>query len=400
MHSPPSRQRQTASGKEATRRVLFSHEGTDFLEVWPLPDSDRPHASERYLARPRTSQGVGPLVEVTVLPAHAPREARLRLEEEVWLASRLQHPAIARVHGLYEVGEDFFLVSEHVDGCDLETVGVLTTLRQARMSEAFALYVASEVAGALDHAHTLKDERGAPLGIIHRAVGGESIRVERATGAVKLADFAAAFCLMPGRVPSPEGLVRGLLDTAAPERLPLTGRAEVDARADLFSLGVVLLDLLTGRVLYDLEPVEAAAEQALGVRKRRVKLKAEVPSWVSVTQMALRAAAFHPSHVEAVMREAGVSAPVGDVLRKLLRHEPDARYATAAEVRAALQACLGAAGDPPYGAPEAARELCQAIAEAEESVLREELGVFELGVFADDVPPPREDTPPRALRGR
>jgi eukaryotic-like serine/threonine-protein kinase len=218
-------------------------------------------------------------------------------------------------------------------------------------------------------------------------VGETSIRVERATGAVKLTDFSAAFCRMPGRVPSPDGLVRGLLDTAAPERLPLTGGAEVDARADLFSLGVVLLDLLTGQVLYDLEPVEAAAERALGARKRRVKLREEVPSWVPVTQMALRAAAFHPSHVEAVMREAGVSAPVREVLHKLLRHEPEARYATAAEVRAALQACLGALGDAAYGAPDAARELRQAISEAEDSALREELSVFELGVFEDDVPP-------------
>lgn len=397
MHSPTPRRRQTASGKEATSHVLFSHEGTDFLEVWPLPDSDRPHASERYLARPRTSQGVGPLVEVVVLSARAPLEARLRLEEEVWLAGRLQHPAIARVQGFHGVGEGGFLVLEHVDGCDLETVGVLTTLRRARMSEAFALHVAREVAGALEFAHTRRDEQGQPLGLIHRAVGGESIRVERATGAVKLADFASAFFRGPGREPSPEWLIRGLLDTAAPERLPLRGKAEVDARADLFSLGVVLLDLLTGQVLYDLEPVEAAAERALGARKRWLKWRAEVPSWLPVTHMALRAAAFHPSHVEAVMREADVSAPVREVLHKLLRHEPEERYATAGEVRAALQACLGAVCDTPYGAAEAARELRQAILEAEGSPLREELGVFEPGVFEDDVPPPRQDAPPLVM---
>jgi len=149
---------------------------------------------------------------------------------------------------------------------------------------------------------------------------------------------------------------------------------------------VVLLELLTGEVLYDLEPVEVAAERAREARQRRSKWSAEVPSWVSVPRMALRAAAFHPSHVEAVMREAGVSVPVREVLHKLLRHEPEERYATAGEVRAALQACLGAVGATPYGAAEAARELRQAIREAEASPLREEQGVLEPGVFEDDVP--------------
>ncbi|HEX5751516.1 MAG TPA: protein kinase, partial [Archangium sp.] len=386
------RGRQTASGKEAISRVLFSHEGTDYLEVWRLPDSNRLEAAVSYLARPRTPEGMGELVEVTVLPRGASRMALVRLEEEVKLTARLEHPAIARVHGLYTHSGDTFLVAEHVEGCSLESVGSLTTLRQKLMSQAFAVYVASEVAGALHYAHTLTDEQGCPLGIVHRGVGSESIRVGLRSGVVKLADFAFAYSLLPERAPSPERLIRGIIDTAAPERLALKGRPGVDFRADLFSLGVLLLELLTGRTLYDLDAVETAAQRALRAHKRRARLVAEVPSWVPVTDMAMRAAAVHPMHVAAALRDAGVSTPVGDVVRKLLRHDPAERYATAAQVRADLQACLNALEGGPYGAEEAARELRQARDEAEVSPLREELGLFEMGVFKDDVPPRPEDT--------
>lgn len=394
MEFPTPRQKQTACGKEATRRVLFSHEGTDYLEVWRLPDSQRPEMQVRYLARPRTAEGIGGLVEVTVLPRGASQMARVRLKEEVRLCSLFRHPGIARVRGLYDFEGDSFLVSEHVEGCSLETIGSFTTLRGRRMSEFFAVYVASELAEALHYAHTLEDEQGRPLGIIHRGVGPESVRVGLESGVVKLTDFAFAYSLLPGREPSPEELVRGIIDMAAPERLPLKEKARVDARADLFSLGVLLLEMVTGRSLYDLEDVEAAAHRALRAHRRRVRWVAEVPSWVPVTEMAMRAAAFHPAHVDSVLREAGVSAPLGDVLRKLLRHAPAERYATAAEVRAELQVCLREMGEAPYGMREAASELRQARAEAEASPLREELGLFEMGIFEDEVPWPPEDAPP------
>jgi serine/threonine-protein kinase len=397
MDFPTPRGRQTASGKEATHRVLFSHEGTDYLEVWRLPDSNRLEAAVSYLARPRTPERIGELVEVTVLPRGASQMAYVRIEEEVNLTARLNHPAIARVHGLYKHAGGAFLVAEHVEGCSLESVGSFTTLRQKLMSPAFAVYVASEVAGALHYAHTLKDEQGRPLGIVHRGVGSESIRLGLESGVVKLADFAFAYSLLPEREPTPERQIRGIIDTAAPERLALKGSPVVDFRADLFSLGVLLLELLTGRILYDLDAVETAAQRALRAHRRRARWVAEVPSWVPVTEMAMRAAAFHPKHVEAVLREAGVSTPVGDVVRKLLRHDPAERYATAAQVRADLDTCMKALGAVPYGAEEAARELRQARAEAEASPLREELGLFEMGVFEDDVPLGPLDAPPVLL---
>lgn len=381
MGSPPSRPKQTAQGKEATESVLFSNEDTEFLVVWRM---DRgPHGLVRYLVRPRTRQRVGELMEVDVLPPHAPSSARERMAEEVQLASWLTHPSIARVHGLFEDGGRTFLLKEHVEGCNLDTVINLGILRGRWMSEAFCLYVGGMVAGALHSAHTARDEAGRPLGFVHRSVNPCCIRVGLG-GVVKLTDFASACSLLPGRLRTPKGLLRGEIDYAAPERLLAPGGHGVDARADVFSLGMVLLELLTGRSLYGLDAVERAALGPRRKLKARSSAKAELSSWASVGEMAALAAAFRPEHVEAAMQ--GVSAPLKAILHKALRADPAERYATAAELQAGLQACPRALREDSYGAEDAASELLVARTEAEVSPQREEAGLLEWGIFPDDVP--------------
>lgn len=381
MGSPPSRSKQTAHGKEATERVLFSNEDTEFLVVWRMDSG--PHGLLRYLVRPRTRQRVGELMEVDMLPPHAPPSARERMAEEVQLASRLTHPSIARVHGLFEEGGRTLLLKEHVEGCNLDTVINLGVLRGRWMSEAFSLYVGGAVAGALHSAHTATDEEGRPLGLVHRSVNPCCIRVGLG-GVVKLTDFASACSLLPERLRTPKGLVRGEIDYAAPERLLRQRASVVDARADIFSLGMVLLELLTGKSLYGLEAVERAALPARRKLKTRSGAKAELSSWASVGEMAALAAAFRPEHVEAAMQ--GVSAPVKAVLHKALRGEPAERYATAADLQAALQTCLRALRGGSYGAEQAALELLVARTEAEVSPQRDEAGLLEWGIFPDDVP--------------
>ena len=379
MEIPPPKQ--TARSKEATEQVLFTNEDTAFLVVWRM--DSRPHGLLRYLVRPRTCQRVGELMEVDVLPRRAPHQARKRLEEEVQLVSRLSHPAIARVYGLHEHGGRSFLLKEHVAGCNLDTVINLGVLRERWMSEAFCLYVGGEVAGALHFAHTARDEQGRPLGILHRSVNPGSIRVGL-EGVVKLTDFASAYSLLPGRLGTPKGLFRGELDYAAPERLSRRDADVVDARTDIFSLGVVLLELLTGHGLYSLEVLEVATCEVRRKLRPRTGPRAELPSWASVKEMATLAAALRPEHVEAALRR--VSAPVKALLHKALRKDPAERYATAAEFQSELQACPRAPQKKPYGAEEAARELLVARMEAEASPHRKNADLLEWGIFPGHVP--------------
>jgi serine/threonine-protein kinase len=125
-------------------------------------------------------------------------------------------------------------------------------------------------------------------------------------------------------------VLRGDIAYASPERMRLE---RVDARSDLFSLGLVLLELLTGRHLFDLEDVEQAALVAGPAPAVRTEAWCEEPSWVSVSEMAARIARFGPEDVERTTQ--GVSEPLRAVVHRALRREPAERYQSGLELREA-----------------------------------------------------------------
>ena len=367
--------------KPATDEVVFVSEDVEFRLVWNLDPG--PLGLPRRLVRACTRERVGALMEVDVLEPSAPRWVALRLEEEERMGVLLEHPAIARVHGLFEFEDGAFLLKEHVEGCGLDTVLDLAALGQRRMSEAFCLHVVHQVAGALHCANTTRDEEGRPLGLLHRSVSPGCIRVGL-EGEVKLTEFAAAYSELPGRLRTPGGLIRGSLAYAAPERLESYDEEEVDERSDLFSLGVVLLELLTGKNLYGLESVERAANVSRPRLPPREDLRAEEASWASITEMVALADAFRPKHVEEAL--GAVSAPVKELVHRLLRIHPTERYATAARVRAVVRGLLEASGNADYGAPDVAREVLAMRTEAEQSPHRTEAMPTERGILPGRVP--------------
>lgn len=174
-------------------------------------------------------------------------EARRRLMDEARLTSRLQHPNILGGQQLKGPDDLPHLVMEHVVGYRLQSLLEASRQSQQPFTEAFACQVVAEVADALNHAHTLVDEHGRELGVVHRDVTPHNILISE-HGAVKLLDFGAAWSRLSERVGTEGPVLQGSLAYAAPEhvlRLPL------DGRADQFSLGIVLLQLLTGRHLFE-----------------------------------------------------------------------------------------------------------------------------------------------------
>jgi serine/threonine-protein kinase len=161
---------------------------------------------------------------------------------EARLASKLRHPGIAEAYDLAQVGDRYYLVLEYVDGVTARRAMRAARAAGQRLSEAFCCHAAASVAEALHHAHTLADEDGAPLGIVHRDVTAVNVMVAR-TGAVKLLDFGVALARLEGRERTRTGQFRGTFVYASPEQA--LGE-ELDGRSDLFSLGVVFLEMLTG----------------------------------------------------------------------------------------------------------------------------------------------------------
>jgi serine/threonine protein kinase len=196
-----------------------------------------------------------------------PAFARMLLTE-ARLTALLHHPNIVQVHAVGEVEGVYYLAMEHVDGIDLSSL-----LRAARgrlpVPPAVACAIAAEVATALAYAHTRTDADGRPCAIVHRDVSPANVMVAQ-QGTVKLLDFGIAKAADSLRdVETRTGTLKGKVGYMSPEQA--SGEA-VDARSDVFSLGVVLHELLTMQRLFHgdddlqtLKLVRAAAVAPPGV---------------------------------------------------------------------------------------------------------------------------------------
>ena len=122
------------------------------------------------------------------------------------------------------------------------------------------LEIGIQLCDALHHAHNLCDEQGLPLGIVHRDVSPQNLIVSTA-GFVKLIDFGLAKAKQSS-VESQAGVIKGKLHYVAPEYL----EGKLDVRCDLWALGVVLHELLTGKRLFeapdDFEMLDLRAQDA------------------------------------------------------------------------------------------------------------------------------------------
>ncbi len=159
---------------------------------------------------------------------------------EARLAAILQHPHIAQVFGLEREGDSWFIAMEWVQGRSLRALVQQAKKVGTPLPPSVVARLVAQALQGLAYAHALKDERGQPLGIVHRDVTPENIHVA-SSGVAKLLDFGIAKAM--GRAGARVGTPKGKIAYMPPE-LTVPG-ANLDGRADVYSVGVVLFEALT-----------------------------------------------------------------------------------------------------------------------------------------------------------
>ncbi len=237
--------------------------------------------------------------------------------DEARLSLHLQH---ANIVGVFDIGKSpteaggddaYFIVMEFVDGIHLK--GIIESLRRRnlRLPVAQVLYILMEVCKGLSYAHDVTDpENNRQLGIVHRDISPPNILISK-NGEVKLVDFGLAKATSQLESTDP-GVVKGKFSYLSPEAAQ--GK-EVDRRADIFAVGILMYELLTGKRLFygenDYQTVEL-------VRQARVP---------SVTQ-----------------QNADVEGELEAVVRKALAKDLNQRYQTAGELQDAIAQYLFSRG--------------------------------------------------------
>jgi serine/threonine protein kinase len=208
-------------------------------------------------------------------PGVAPSEDLRRMfVEEAQVACHLHHRNIVSVHEFGVLGDQYFLVMDCVEGLDLRQLLRALRERRAWIPMSAALELAIQVLHGLHHAHTRRDARGNALGIVHRDINPANVLIS-VEGGVKITDFGLAR-IRSGFARTEGGFTRGTARYMSPEQA--RGRP-LDARSDLFAVGILLYLMLAGALPFTGEDDAAAMRAVVRCEYAPVEsLRAQIPA--------------------------------------------------------------------------------------------------------------------------
>jgi eukaryotic-like serine/threonine-protein kinase len=260
--------------------------------------------AEVYLAEQQGTAGFSKQLVLKVLYKDLAQDQDFvkMLVDEARITARLIHANICQVLDLGLDPEAHYLAMEYVPGTDLLTLLDRCQERGVLIPLEVAAHVVAEVLSALDYAHDATDDDGTPLGIIHRDVSPQNILISH-HGEVKLTDFGIAKAAQR-QTRTQAGQIKGKMIYMSPEHA--SGRP-MDHRADIFSAGIVLHELLRGQAF-------AAADSNVVLQMRKAGMEVE-----SISEHRPEV----PKELEAALKRA-------------LQADPDQRFPSAEAFRAAL----------------------------------------------------------------
>jgi eukaryotic-like serine/threonine-protein kinase len=267
-----------------------------------------------FLSVARGQMGVNKLAVVKRLRQALAEENAFRnmFLDEARLAARLSHPNIVHT---YEVGEQdgvYFIAMEYLEGQSLNKVLKEASRRREMIDPAVSVRIVADALAGLGYAHELRDYDGRPLGVIHRDVSPHNIFVTY-DGHTKLVDFGIAKAALSS-TETEVGVLKGKVAYMSPEQA-LGHR--IDARSDLFPMGIVLWELLTEQRLM-------TGENAANTLHKL--MNEPIPRVSSVIPQ--------------------IDPKLDAIVAKALEKDPNQRWSSAAEMRAALEAWIAATPDP------------------------------------------------------
>jgi serine/threonine-protein kinase len=166
--------------------------------------------------------------------------------DEARLSLVLQHANIVQVFDIAHTDDTYFIVMEYVDGVDLKAIMEWRRKINRRIPIAHSLSMIMEICKGLSYAHELLNpDTGKPLGIVHRDISPPNVLISK-QGEVKVVDFGLAKATSQIETTDP-GVVKGKMSYLSPEA---ARGEEVDPEADIFAVGILLYEMLTGKRLF------------------------------------------------------------------------------------------------------------------------------------------------------
>ncbi|HPC82694.1 MAG TPA: TonB family protein [Thermoanaerobaculaceae bacterium] len=264
--------------------------------------------AEVFKARMRGVEGFQKIVAIKrILPHLTDNDEFVTMFiDEAKLAAQLQHPNIIHIYDLGKLERSYYIAMEYIDGRDLRSILRMLEEKERRLPLGLALFIASRLAAALDYAHRKRDLQGRDMVLVHRDVSPQNVLISY-DGDIKLCDFGIAKAASKASH-TRAGALKGKLQYMSPEQ---AWGKDLDLRSDIFSLGLVLYEMLTGRKAFAGDSELSILEQ---VRSPRITPPRDIDPAI-------------PPEVERVVMKA-------------LKENREERYQTAGELAADLNNIL------------------------------------------------------------